>query len=57
MLKNLACFIQVCVCLCFLVFYVAEISTDMLEEKVSEKRDLVLNEEDYIRMEYSRDDN
>ena len=39
-------------CLC----YVKEISTDMLEEQVSEERDLELNDQEGIRMEYSRKD-
>ena len=30
--------------------YEMDISTDMLEEKVSEERDMDLNEEEYIRM-------
>ena len=36
--------------------YVMDISTDMLEEQVSEERDPDLIEEEYIRMEYSRED-
>ena len=38
-------------CLC----YVKEISTDMLEGKVSEQRDPDLNEQEDIRMDYSRE--
>ena len=43
------CFFSVFYCL----YYVKEISTDMLEEKVLEERDPDLNEEEDIRMEYS----
>ena len=35
--------------------YVKAISMDMLDEQVSENRDLDLNEEEDIRMEYSRE--
>ena len=48
------------ICMYFSVFYfvcyVEEISTDMLEEQVSEERDLELNDQEGIRMEYSRKD-
>ena len=44
-------YLYVFYCLC----YVKEISTDILEEKVSEKRDLHLNEEEDTRMEESRE--
>ena len=39
-------------CLC----YVKDISTYMLEEQVSEERDIDLNSEDYTRMEDSKED-
>ena len=39
-------------CLC----YVTEIPTDMLEEQISEERDPDLDEEEDIRMEYSREE-
>ena len=46
-------YLSVFCCLC----YVKNISTDILEEQVSEERDLELNEEEDIRMEDSRGDN
>ena len=40
----------------YLLCYVLDISTYMLEEQVSEERDPDLIEEEYIRMEYSREE-
>ena len=40
----------------YFLCYVKDILTDMLEEQVSEERDTDLNEEEDIRMEYSRED-
>ena len=57
MLKNLACLKEVCIFLCFICLCcVKEVSTDMLEEQVLEERDLYLNEEEGIPMEYSREE-
>ena len=52
-LENLEFLKDVCICLCFFLCYVKEISTDMLEEQVSEERDMEINQGDDIRMEYS----
>ena len=40
----------------YFLYYVKEISTDMLEGQVFEERDPDLNEEEYIRMEDSREE-
>ena len=42
--------------LIYCLFYVKKISTDMLEEQVSEERDLELNEEEYIIMKDIREE-
>ena len=54
-LKNLDCLKELFISMCF--FCVKEISSDMLEEQVSEEIYPHLNEEEYIIMEDSRKDN
>ena len=51
MLNKFACLKEVYISLCFIAFFnVKYISTDMLEEQVSEERYSYLNEEEDIRM-------
>ena len=45
-----------CICLCFIVFYVTDISIDMSEKQVAEERDPDLNEEEHIRLDAMRKD-